>query len=379
MRLWLYCLGGLLYDWLVYVAWTVIPIRAVEMEASSTQLGLLQTASTTVYTLSSLLMGRLADRASKSLLARAGCAGAFLSCLAISWADSLAGLFLTVPLLGLAGSVFWPTVQGAIGSETEPARMERAIGLFNVLWSVGKGMGFLMAGWMTGTLGPRYALWSAAAAGLAILLFYPSKDGRPAARAEAKPLAGRAAFRALGYVANFFAFGVGSTLQIHFFKYLSRNDLGTTLKDRETFFGAFLGAIFLSQTATFMAMQRGSRWTYRRGPLYLSQILLASTALLLTVAGDDRIILLLAPLVGVGLGFSYASSIYYSLHGSDEHGKYSGIHEAVLGAGNIVFPFAGGILADAAGDLRVPYWLAGGAVLAAVALEEAVYRSRSGS
>jgi len=379
MRLWLYCLGGLLYDWLVYVAWTVIPIRAVALEASSTQLGLLQTASTTVYTLSSLVMGRLADRGSKSLLARAGCAGAFLSCLAIGGTDTLAGLFLTVPLLGLSGSIFWPTVQGAIGSEAEPARMEKAIGLFNVLWSVGKGLGFLMAGWMTGNLGPRHTLWSAAAAGLAIFLFYPWRDGRPAGPAEAKPAPGRAAFRTLGYVANFFAFGVGSTLQIQFFKYLSQHNLGTILKDRETFFGAFLGVIFLAQTATFMAMQRNSRWAYRRGPLYLSQALLAATAFLLTVARDDRLILLLAPLAGIGLGFSYASSIYYSLHGASEHGKYSGIHEAVLGAGNIVFPFAGGILADATGDLRVPYWLAGGAVLAAVALEEAIYRRSSRS
>lgn len=379
MRLWLYCLGGLLYDWLVYVAWTVIPIRAVALKASSTQLGLLQTASTVVYIVSCLLVGRIADRASKSLLARAGCLGAFLSCLAIGGTDTLAGLFLTVPLLGLSGSVFWPTVQGAIGAETEPARMEKAIGVFNVLWSIGKGVGFLTAGWMTGNLGHRYTLWAAAAAGLAIFLFYPWRDGPRAEGREAGPAPGRAVFRALGYVANFFAYGVGATFVTQFYNYLHRKGLGTILGERETFFGVFLGAVFIAQTMTFLFMQRGRWWTYRRAPLYTTHLLLAASAALLTLARNDPLILALAPLVGIGLGFSNASSIYYSLHGPAEHGKYSGIHEAVLGAGNIALPLLGGVLADATGDLRTPYWLAAAAVTAAVAIEEAVYRTKSRS
>jgi MFS family permease len=88
----------------------------------------------------------------------------------------------------------------------------------------------------------------------------------------------------------------------------------------------------------------------------------------------DLLLLALALPVGVGLGFAYASSIYYSLHGSGEHGKYSGIHEAVLGAGNFALPLAGGALADALGDLRVPYALAGLAALVAVGVQEAAYR-----
>ncbi len=378
MRLWLYCLGGLLYDWLVYVAWTVIPIRAEELKATHTQLGLLPAVSTLVYTISCLLMGRLADRAPKSLMARLGCAGAALSCLVVGRVDTLAGLFLAAPLLALSGSIFWPTVQGAIGNETEPARMERAIGLFNVLWSIGKGLGFLTAGWMTGHLGPRYALWSAAAAGLAILLFYPWSEGRSAGGRDPQRSPEHAVFRALGYVANFFAFGLGATFQIHFFHFLNEENLGTMM-DRKTFFGVFLGAVFMAQTATFLAMRRGNRWAYRRAPLFSTQLLLAASAAALALARDDRLILALSPLVGIGLGFSYASSIYYSLHGPAEHGKYSGIHEAVLGSGNIVFPLLGGMLADALRDARAPYLLAAAGMIAAVGIEEAVYRSRSRS
>lgn len=378
MHLWLYCLGGLLYDWLVYVAWTVIPIRAVSLEASPTQLGLLQTASTIVYILGSLSIGPLADRGSRAILARLGCVGALAACLALNRASTLAGLFLTAPILAVGGSLFWPSVQAAIGRETRPERLEKALGLFNVFWSTGKGIGFLTAGWMTGKLGPSSTLWSAALAALTIFLLYPWRDAPRAGTDAGGVRADRTTFRLLGYVANFFAFGAGATLHIQFYKYLAQEDLGTSI-GRETFFGAFLGTVFLAQTVTFFFMQRGNLWVYRRGLLYLSQALLAASIGFLPAMRGDLLLLALAPAIGLGLGFSNASSIYYSLHGPSEHGKYSGIHEAVLGAGNIALPLLGGLMADATGDLRTPYWLAAAAVTAAIAIEEAVYRTSSRS
>ena len=70
MRLWRYCLAGLLFNWATFIFWTVIPARALEFKASSTQLALLQTASSVVYVLNSLFSGGLSDRVSRTLLAR---------------------------------------------------------------------------------------------------------------------------------------------------------------------------------------------------------------------------------------------------------------------------------------------------------------------
>src|SRR5204862_5350019 len=129
-------------------------------------------------------------------------------------------------------------------------------------------------------------------------------------------------------------------------------------------------------TAAFVVLQRGRGWTYRRDLLYLSQLLVAAAAGALPFTRSDAILLALAPLVGIGIGFAYASSIYYSLHGPADHGKYAGLHEAVLGSGTILVPLAGGVLADLNRDLRLPYWLAGAATFVAIGIQEIVYRKR---
>ncbi|HXG60391.1 MAG TPA: MFS transporter, partial [Planctomycetota bacterium] len=173
MRLRRYTLAALVYDAVVFVVWIVIPIRAHALGAGATQLGLLVTVHSVLYTVNSLLMGRLADRASKPLLALLGCAGAAAACLILRGAERLETFFLGVPILALAASLFWPSIQGSIGAETPPHRMERALGLFNVMWSIGKSLGFLSGGWLVARTGPAGTLALAAALAGAVMLFYP--------------------------------------------------------------------------------------------------------------------------------------------------------------------------------------------------------------
>src|SRR6516162_2169160 len=220
MRLWRYCIAGFLFNWLVFVFWFVVPVRAVGFKASSTELALLQTASTVFYVLNCLFIGRLSDRASRALLARLACGGAFAACALTAYVNSLVQLYLVVPLLGIAGSVFWPSVQGALGAEAGPARVEKVIGWFNVSWSTGKAVGFAVAGGIVATYGNSVALWIAAASAIPILLLYPGDKAIRWNEAHESASPDRAAFRTIGYVANFLAFGIGGVFQSQFIKYL---------------------------------------------------------------------------------------------------------------------------------------------------------------
>ncbi len=379
MRLWRYCFAALLFDGLLYITFAVLPIRAVELNATPTQLGLLPMGSAMVYILCCPFMGRLADRGSRTILVRLGSLIMIGVCLVLGRIDSLTGLFIFVPLLGLGAGLFWPTLEGSIGAEFDPQSLEKSIGRFNVMWSTGKMLGFISGGWMKGELGPAVAFGTAAAAAAAVFLLYPWRDAprnakpRETAHEQSRPI-----YRTLGYIANFISFGTGSTLANQFYKYLTETPLSLPFP-RETFFGLFLGTIFGTQTILFLVLRRGTGWTYRRVLLYAAQGLLAACLVTLTTVNQGMILLALASLAGMTMGFIYNSSIYYSLHGPSHHGKYSGLHEAMQGAGVFLMPLAGGALADLTGDLRAPYLLAAGAILAAVALEEILYRTRSSS
>jgi predicted MFS family arabinose efflux permease len=280
-----------------------------------------------------------------------------------------------VPLLGVAGSVFWPSVQGALGAEAGPSRVEKVIGWFNVSWSTGKAFGFVIAGALVASYGGATTLWIAAASAVPILLLYPGDKTVRWDESHETGTSDRDAFRTIGYVANFLAFGVGAVFQNQFFKYLESMAFADAEK-RKVFFGVFLGTMYATQTVLFVVLQRGAGWTYRRSLLYGAQLLCGAAAAAVTVLHGEAAILAAAAMVGIGLGFANASSIYYSLHGRSDHGKYAGLHEAVLGAGTILVPLAGGMLADRFHDLRMPYWLAGGSTLIAIAVEEIVYRRR---
>jgi MFS family permease len=374
MRLWRYCLAGFLFNWLVFVFWFVVPVRAVALKASSTELALLQTASTVFYVLNSLFIGRLSDRVSRALLARLACAGAFAACALTVGVRSLNQLYLVVPLLGIAGSVFWPSVQGALGAEAGPSRVEKVIGWFNVSWSIGKAIGFAVAGVIVAKYGNSIALWIASASAVPVLLLYPGDKIVRWDGPHEHGTADRGAFRTIGYVANFLAFGIGGVFQSQFIKYLE--PMIAHEERRKLYFGIFLGTLYGAQTVLFVVLQRGAGWTYRRSLLYATQLLCAGAAVAVTLVSGQGALLAAAATVGIGLGFANASSIYYSLHGPADHGKYAGLHEAVLGTGSFLIPLMGGMLADQLHDLRMPYWLVGAGTLAAIAVEEAIYRRR---
>jgi MFS family permease len=374
MRLWRYCLAGLLFNWATFIFWTVLPARALDFKASSTQLALLQTASSVVYVLNSLFSGGLSDRISRALLARMSTLVAAGACALLMGVDSLGGLFLIVPLMGMACSVYWPSIQGAVGAEAGPARLEKALGWFSVSWSIGKTLGFTLGG---AGMSSRSALWMAVASALPVLVFYPRDQAPRKAEVHGEARADLAVYRTLGYVVNFLAFSVGSVFINQFLKYLENAPVpGWT---PSAFFGLFLGAIYGTQTLLFIVLQRSSGWAYRRGLLYLVQVVCGAAAVAVPFLTRDWQYFAAAAVIGAGLGFANQSSIYYSLHGPSDHGKYAGFHEAIVGLGTFLAPLAGGALADRSHDLRSPYWLAGGMMIAAVAAEEAVYRSRSRS
>ena len=375
MRLFLYCLAGLVADWLLYVVWTALPLRADELGATPFQLALLLGSSSVVYVSMAIVLGHASDRIPRTFLARIGTILMIAACLLIPNARAVWHLIGLAPLVGLSGAFFWPAIQAAVGSEASAGRLERDIGFFNVSWSIGKALGFITGGALMHRWGFTQALLVSAAGAAFVFVVHPLRDPAPPAKSPVDDHADprlRLAFLRMSWISNFAIYGVGAAVGNQCIKWIKT--LGT--HEPDLFYGAFLGTIFFAQTAAFVVLGLTKSWTYRRLPIVASQLVLAAACFALPLLPSPWMLLALAPVLGAGLGVGYAASIYYSLHTPADHGRYSGFHEAIIGASNFLVPLAAGALADRL-DLRWPYWLSGGLCLAVVLAGDAIFRATS--
>jgi len=345
-----------LTDASLYVAFAALPFRALELGAGSARIGILPTLYAAAYMASATLGGRLSDRVSRLALARAGSALFVAGCLALAFAPGLGSVFLTLPVLGLGLGFFWSPLQAAVADRTPPGRLSAAISSFNVAWSLGKGTGLVVGGALTEALDPRTALLLAGFPVLANLVLLPRRRAEPAPREEAAapdpaptPDPG---LLVRAWLANALAFGTAGTLNMHAPAYLLARDAGPRA------FGVMLGAVFLVQTATFLA-QRRLRPT--RGTLVAAcaSAVVGLGVFVLTSAHALRV--LAAVPLGIAFGTAYHASIHASLDRAEGRGKAAGLHEALLGAGSSSLPLLGGVAA-AGGSLAAPFGVAAAAL-----------------
>jgi MFS family permease len=367
--------ASFLMDGSLYLILTAVPLKAVSLQAGPFVLGLLPVLSSGVYIVSALFFGRLSDRVSRTRMCRLGAWIRALSAIGLTQARSVPALLAWMPVLGIASALFWPGLQAAIGEAYPERDLGRNLGAFNISWSGGKMLGFLCGGVIMASAGFAPALLLAAGATALAALFVPARihragEGAPAGAPapEADSFApgpqARRAWKRIGWSANFVLFGIGATLNYQYPKLLFA--LGFNGRD----FGLYLGAVYLFQTLAFVLLMRWGSWRFRLWPLLLSQTLTLGAVAGLGWLTSRPLILATAPLVGLGLGMSYTSSIYYSLFREGGAGRNTGIHESLLGTGTFLLPLLGGALAQATGGLRAPYVLCA-LVLAGIMVAEA--------
>lgn len=365
--------ASLLMDGGFYFVLTVVPLMAVRIGATPIQLGLLPLIGSSVYIAASLFFGRLSDRVSRMGMARAGAWLRVLVTLSLTRADSLPWLMAALPLLAISNGLFWPALQAAVGDMGPERELSRSIGAFNISWSVGKMIGFLAGGALIAASGYDATLLVAASMALAVALVLPRAEARhshtPATPQTAvvrpRPLPEETcrAWRRIGWTANFVLFGIGATLNFQYPKLLIERGFG------ERDFGVFLGIVYFFQTVSFYVLRRWNGWHFRLGPLLAAQGATLAAVLLLGWMPSRGLIWSMAPWIGLGLGLSYSSSIYYSLFRQSGAGKNTGIHEALLGTGTFLLPLAGGMAAQWSGSLITPYPLCAAFLAGVMAVE----------
>jgi MFS family permease len=333
-----------------FLAWSVIPVWAsFQREAPPWQLGLLPAASSVTYVAASVVSGRFSDRVSRSTLARAGLLVTALFLLAFALAARAGASILALSALtvscGLGSALIWPAMQAKIADLSEAGDLERNLGDFSLTWSLGKTVGFLVAGaGVYGAFGID-VLFGCAALSLALVLVQPPASNIP--RHGMEPLVGaddhapavRRAHLRSAWWANFAAYGMGATMV-----YLYPDLVKASGRPEWQHF-LVLGTLFLAQTAGFRWFGRNLGWRYRLAPLLLWQAAGAAAILVIGQGPGPWLAVPAAAVLGLSLGQSYTASVYYSVHAEEERGARAGIHEALIGAGDFSVPLLGGLLA----------------------------------
>lgn len=148
--------GGLVNNLNDGMIWGLFPILLLSKGFTATELAQIIAIYPTVWGLSQLFTGKLADRYSKKSLLFWGMFIQGLAILGFIWAQSFAVFAALSILLGLGTAVVYPTFLAAIADNTHPSQRAQCIGVYRLWRDLGYAVGALLTGiladvWSTNT------------------------------------------------------------------------------------------------------------------------------------------------------------------------------------------------------------------------------------
>ena len=152
-RLFRLCAAAFLADMALYLAMTGVPYRALALGAGPFILGLLPAARALPYSLSTVGAGSLTEGRERLRLARIALVVAAVAVAVLIAAPGLLWLFLLLAVLGTALAFFWPAIQASLADLAGEGAVTGNLGWFNIAWSSGKSLGFLVGGALLAGLG----------------------------------------------------------------------------------------------------------------------------------------------------------------------------------------------------------------------------------
>ncbi|MBX3744708.1 MAG: MFS transporter [Verrucomicrobiae bacterium] len=321
-----------------------------------------------VYVVASWQGGRFGQRRGYLKAMQLGFAGMSL-CFFTGWLVNLAepGRTLEIVLqaalmLGATVAICftWPNLE-AIVSEGEPGhRLQRLIGIYNLVWSGAGALAYFTGGALMELLGGRNqiflvpALMIAAQWGLATWLASqpgakgghgPAIHGSVASPEERRRSAvPPKAFLLMSWLANPCAYiAIATAIPLI-------PTLAGSLELTPRTAGFFCSIWLFSRTLTFVGLWMWNGWHYRFRWLFLAFVGLIGGFLFIFLGagwtgltrGQALLVVGIAQTVfGVALGLIYYSSLFYSMDVGDTKGDHGGIHEAAIGAGILGGPLVG--------------------------------------
>ena len=320
-------------------------------QASAALIGWYQSFWSLTYITGCLFLTRYIERLLPRhaiLAATLGMAAIILSLLLVR---SIVLAFVFYGLFGLTLSFFWPPLIGWLSHGMEGPRLNKAMGGFNLSWSLGT----IISPYLTGALSesastiPIYTavilFISTALIILGATYLFPNLRNEKHFISK-NPTAEKSYQRDLSTFLRFPSwFGLFTTfvvvgVMINIFPVFCREVLNLNKR--------LIGFLLLTRTlfATFgyILLGRTTFWHFKSNHIITAQILLTLIIGLLILADSVSALYILFPFLGLLTAFSYSSSLFHGITGSLNRTRRTAIHEAIIGAGLILGASIGGIL-----------------------------------
>lgn len=336
---------------------------AYNFRASVWWLGIIGMVQPLMYTAGCLAVGSVVGRIRPLNVALCGIATQGVALAFAATATENWHLMLVNIGAGLGQSMFWPMIEGVISEGTDGARLNRRIGLFNVSWSAADAVATAAGGalmvlrpWLPFVCG-AVAMGGTAAVVLAArrravdaLEPLPKRFTKSELSAEhTKAINGK--FRKAAWVANFISAGSVTIV---------RSLFAAPARDIFRMSGPMTALAFavlsIMRTVAFAGLREWPGWHYRPAVFVTLNSLLAVGLVALVAAaylpGGAAVVVVFISMaaMGIAVGMTYYSSIFYAVDTEAVAASTARLHEAVLGAGGALAVLAAGAAGKVTGN-----------------------------
>jgi MFS family permease len=310
-----------------------------------------------IYIFASRIGGKLSDRIGYDLMLLICFLGSGLTLL-LGWLPTwhytpfVVFSFYTIFIAGA-----WPTLEAVVLHRPGKASMPDRLGIYNVAWGFGDGVGFFLSGflfswrpdsilWVTGIFHILQCFW---------LKFGPkSSDGDSAMTV---PHSGdefdrptKRKFMYTAWLANGLAF-----LMVAVFSALTPQ-MGDRLGFLPKMTIWLACTLLFARAFAFVIFWKWEQWHYQ---MKWSQVALWTAPVCLAFSFfSNNVILVFVSLIFFGLatGLSYSGSLYYSLDYGENKGEHGGLHESILGIGIFLGPFLSFLVSNQGSGIIGAQW-----------------------
>ncbi len=303
-----------------------------------------------VYTIGSWQGGRFAQKFGNVKSIAVGMCGIIVALLfGLTFSKLPAQLFAYI-VYTFALCMIWPALEAIVSDESDGCTLSTMVGVYNVTWAGTAAFAYFVTGYLLETLGMKSIYWlpvliHACQLGVILPLAVRAQNKEKirikkvveVTTKDHAPPSYSKRFLHIAWVANPFSYIAISTILPLIPSIAQKRGFSTALA------GIICSIWMFARLITFFTLWKWRGWHYHFRWLAVSFVTMVIGYTGMLLAGNSIQLIAAQILFGVSTGIIYYSSLYYSMHGSEEKGTHGGLHEAMIGSGLFVGPAFGAI------------------------------------